>query len=379
LRELVRASSEPVEVASAPVDWARLIDAAERHRLAPLAFEGLRAHPMPLPSECRTRLENLRNLELAKAVVRLHHLDELGAVALQRGMDLCLLKGAAFATTLYRDPGLRPMSDIDVLAAPSDLERWTRELERLGYFLVDGSDHARCYRKRATGVLVELHFRLTSAAEFLGIDTGAILERSRPAELREGVRLRTLTWEDHLLHLSLHASFQHGFRQPGVNAWDARLIAERRELDLEAFVGRAQRKRLAPWVYGGLAMTAAVFETPRLAATLSALADFVPRSVVRKASRFQAERLLSPEQNAVSGTPFGRLSWTGLGLTTFSLLWEISRPRNSELRGGLEARLHRIFELARNHGLALVGPTSNRGPALPMGPTSASLGEVRDV
>ncbi len=391
LRKLVRsgagAAADPRNQETLPINWAHLLHAAMRHHLAPLVHQGLQGlqetraqKSLPAaPEEFRTRLENIRNLELAKAIVRLHHIDELGAVALHRGMDLCLLKGAAFATTLYRDPGLRPMSDIDVLVSPRHFESWSRELEGLGYVLVDVSDHASGYRRQATGVLVEIHRELTSAADFLGLTTGEILSRSRPLDAGDGIRMRTLSWEDHLLHLCLHASFQHGFRQPGVNAWDARAIAERADLDLEAFVERARERRLAPWVYGGLAMTAAVFESPRLTSLLSALADSVPRSVTRKVRRFRAERLLAPGRDAVFGTPFARLGWTGWNVTTLSLLWAISRPRTPEIRPSLGARVGRILQLARNHGLAFSGSTSNTAPALSMGPTSTSLGEVRDV
>jgi Uncharacterised nucleotidyltransferase len=350
------------------------VAAAERHRLAPLAFEGLSRLP-EAPLSVRARLENIRNLELAKAVVRLHHVDELGEVAVREGIELHLLKGAAFATTLYRDPGLRPMSDIDVLASLSTFEHWSRMLEGLGYSLVDVSDHASCYRRQETGVLVELHRALTSAPRFLGLDTDSLLERSLPVD----GRLRTLSWEDHLLHLSLHASFQHGFRQPGLNAWDARAIADREDFDAEAFVARARARRLAPWVYGGLAMTAAVFDSPKLASIRLALEAWIPRSVARKANRFRAESLLAPGLDAVSGTPAGRLGFSGLNLTTLTLLWEITRPRSPEIGQSCGGRARRIMQLLRNHGFAHSGSTSSTTLALSKGPTPASLGEVRDV
>jgi hypothetical protein len=385
LRELVRATAGSVAGArtlpTSRLDWTLLLDAAERHRLAPLVFEGLRVaggDPLEVPAPARERLTNLRNLEIAKAVVRLHHLDELLAVALREGTDLCLLKGAAFATTLYRDPGLRPMSDIDVLVRPSDFEMWSTELSRLGYSLIDVSDHASCYRRRQTGVLVEIHRALTSSASFLGLETGAILSRSRAFGTADGF-VRTLSWEDHLLHLSLHASFQHGFRQAGLNAWDAHLVVERVDFDSDRFVALSREGRLASWVYGGLAMTAATFESPKLSGLLGRLAESVPRTVIRKARGFRAQRLLAPGPDSTFGTPLGRLGWTGWNLTALSLLVEISRPRTPALRGSLGARLGRIFQLARNHGLALSGSTSKTAPALSMGTTPASLGEVRDV
>ncbi|HJS73900.1 MAG TPA: nucleotidyltransferase family protein [Vicinamibacteria bacterium] len=376
LRALVRSSSEkePIAAPAHTIDWPLLVAAAERHRLAPLVFEGLSHFPSP-PAVVRARLENIRNLELAKSVVRMHHVEELGEVAFRERLDLHLLKGAAFATTLYRDPGLRPMSDIDVLSSPAAFERWRRELEKLGYCLVDVSDHAICYRRSATGVLVELHRALTSASEFLGLDTRSLLERSRPFD----GRLRTLSWEDHLLHLSLHASFQHGFRQAGLNAWDALTIAERDDFDVTSFVERARAARLAPWVYGGLAMTGAVFDGPRLAAIRRALEESIPRSIARKAIRFRPERLLGPSLDTVFGTPTGRLRWCGWNLTTFSLLWEISRPRPSETRQNLGGRPRRILQLLRNHGFTLSSSISSKTIGLSPGPTPASLGEVRDV
>jgi hypothetical protein len=383
LSELVRAATghvpEANDLSSSAIDWPLLLDAADRHRLAPLVLEGLnaeRSHLPPAPAKARERLENLRNLEIAKAVLRLHHVDELGAVAARTGTDLHLLKGAAFATTLYADPGLRPMSDVDVLVGSRDFESWSRELSRLGYVLLDVSDHASCYRRQATGVLVELHRELTSSAAFLGLETGAILERARPVA---APGLRSLSWEDHLLHLCLHASYQHGFRQAGVSAWDALLLVERADFDADLFVALARKGRLASWVYGGLAMTRATFHSEKLSGILRALGEFVPRAVVRKADGFRAERLLAPRYDAVFGTPLKRLAWTGWNLTTLSLLWEISRPRTKELRGNPGARVARIWQLLRNHGLALTGSTSKTAPALSMGPTPASLGEVRDV
>jgi hypothetical protein len=371
LRALVRASSDdvPPPAFSDSIDWALLVASAERHRLGPLVFEGL-SRAGSAPAGVLARLENVRNLELAKAVVRLHHLDEIGAAAVREGIDLCLLKGAAFATTLYRDPGLRPMADIDLLSSPATFEHWSHALEELGYSLVDVSDHASCYRRRATGVLVEL-----SASDFLGLETPSILARSKPFE----GRLRTLSWEDHLLHLCLHGSFQHGFRQPGLNAWDARAIAERDDFDAASFIARAGHPRLAPWVYGGLAMTQAVFDSPRLAAIRVALDEFVPRAIARKARRFQAESLLSAARDAIFGSPTERIRWSGWNLTTLSLLREISRPRPPRGPERPASRAGRILQLLSNHGFAQSSSTSNTPLALMLGRILASLGEVRDV
>jgi hypothetical protein len=372
----VLAGESPLEAleatvrSGAPIDWDRLLKAAKYHRLSSLVLRGVHRTngALQAPLSVLEALQDARNLELAKAVVRMSHLDELGEIALGKRLDLCVLKGAAFAAALYRDPAARPMGDVDVLARPSDRARWTNEIESMGYEIVSRSDHATSFRRRHSGVLLELHHELTSSASFLGLATDEVLDRSVALPPVDGTRLRTLGWEDHLLHLALHASFQHGFRQPAVNAWDARCIAERSDFDVDAFVERGRKARLAPWVYGGLRMSEALFSGGRLTRARLALEAHVPRSIVRKGRAFRPEALLAPEQDAVFGTPFARLTWTGFHPRNFSLLMETSRPRPQGERPEPLPRVHRILHLIRNHGLTVLRPQWKALPETPATP-----------
>ncbi len=385
LRRLVSLSSTRVEEPFEPessFDWRTLFESAERHRLSPLVLRGMQESGAlrRAPVAELERLQNVCTLEIAKAVVRLHHVDELGAIAFDEGEDLCLLKGAAFASSLYPHPGLRPMADIDVMSSEASTRLWTDWFARLGYVPIDWSDHAICFRRRQSGVVVELHHQLVSSARYLGLSTGELLERSVPLKtVDDGIRLRTLSWEDHLLHLSLHASFQHGFRQPGVNAWDAHSIADRADFDLSSFLDRARRPSLAHWVYGGLAMCEAVFPGSRISEARSSLESQVPARIARKARAFRPEALLAPGPGAVFGPPHRRLAWNGLTVKTLSLLWEVSQPRYGQTKGSSMARLDRILQLVRNHGIGIVR-SARRPRAYPLiSSRPASLGEVRDV
>lgn len=385
LRHLVSSGTTRMRqplVTDSSVDWRSLFESAERHRLSPLVLRGLQESGATLGRVPVAELERLRdvcNLEIAKAVLRLHHLDELGALAFDEGSDLWLLKGAAFARSLYSHPGFRPMADIDVLSSEPEYRRWTERFERLGYVAIDACDHATCFRRRQTGMLVELHRELVSSAAYLGLPAGEVLERSVPLAGVEGVRLRTLRWEDHLLHLSLHASFQHGFRQAGINAWDARSIADRADFDLGLFIDCARRPRLAHWVYGGLAMCDAVFPGSRLGEARRSLESRVSGRVARKARAFRPEALLAPGTEAVFGSPYRRITWNGISMKTASLLWEISRPRLEHAERWSTGRLDRIFQLVRNHGIGIVRSTRRQRAYPPFRSRPASLGEVRDV
>ena len=326
----------------------------------------------------RGELENAWNVSVARSVVRLHHLDELAGVARERALDLCLLKGAAFSTTLYAHPALRPMSDLDLLVRARDFERWSDALRSLGYAPKDVSDHAVAFERERTGVFVELHRALTSCARFVGVGASELFSRSRPAPGFGSPHVRTLAPEDHLLHLCLHGSFQHGFRQPAVNAWDARLLAEG-GLDAEAFVERARKGGLARWVYGGLKLTEAVFPTPGLSVLGERLACRVPKRLLRWASRLSAERLLAPAQSTVFGTPWQRILWAGNPLKTLSLLMEVSRPRAGRGWSRPFPLFERIWQLVLRQGVPELRSALERRTLLVLGSTSASLGEVHDV
>jgi len=54
--------------------------------------------------------------------------------------------------------------------------------------------------------------------------------------------MSTLTPEDHLLHICLHGSFQHGLGQPAINACDTYLLSQLPELDWEIFLKRASNR-----------------------------------------------------------------------------------------------------------------------------------------
>jgi len=89
--------------------WELVVTCAGYHRLGLLLHEGLKRLPIEAPGFVATRLEKSFHGELAKAVVRLHHVETLKAASVRSGRPLGLLKGAAFAGSLYPNPASRPI------------------------------------------------------------------------------------------------------------------------------------------------------------------------------------------------------------------------------------------------------------------------------
>jgi hypothetical protein len=155
-------------------------------------------------------------------------LAELLATCASEKIDVLVLKGALLAPTVYPDPALRPMNDIDLLFHPQDLPRVQGMLEGLGYtgkhkpadqgpgvtkhlstYRRDGEQGATPNPFLSAGGerTVEPHHSLEESWFGLTVDiTPGIWERAVPVTLhgRPAYRLSTA---DLLLHLAVHATF----------------------------------------------------------------------------------------------------------------------------------------------------------------------------
>jgi hypothetical protein len=160
----------------------------------------------------------MRQLDTASRVENL-----LGA----RGIRCLPLKGVAFAERLYDSVAHRPMGDVDLLA----LDDWPRAvalLEEAGFTERERADHARAVVDPTLGTVVELHRGVTSCARLFRLDLDATWDRSRADT---GFMKRVPSSEDLLVHLSLHAAFQHGLALCLVQYLDFRRLLEREPPD----------------------------------------------------------------------------------------------------------------------------------------------------
>jgi len=179
----------------------------------------------------REVLNGLRDAHRALLVRGLRQLEQAAGVQdrmLAHGLRALPLKGAAVAESLYDTVADRPMADVDLLA----LDDWpasVRVLEELGFREVGRGDHARAFVEPSSGVVLELHHALTSCPGLFPIDSEALWRRSRAGPGTVG---RVPSPEDLLVHLSLHASFQHGLVLSLVQYLDFRRVLERLRPDL---------------------------------------------------------------------------------------------------------------------------------------------------
>jgi hypothetical protein len=117
------------------LDWDDIVEGSMRHGILPLLYWNLKRidDGKDVPAEVMT---NLRIVYYKNAVLNTLRYDELSKILIafnDAGIDVIVLKGAFLAETVYKNIGLRPMSDLDLLIKKGDLQKAEKELVQLRY------------------------------------------------------------------------------------------------------------------------------------------------------------------------------------------------------------------------------------------------------
>jgi hypothetical protein len=241
-------------------EWAALIEMATRQGVAPLLYQRLKA-PALVGRTPEGVLERLRGLYLNTAAGNVRLYEELWALLLalhEIGIPVLVLKGAYLAENVYRNIALRPMSDIDLLVPASLAREAWRVVKELGYRLIYPATEALIpsfgkdfvCQKPGGFAPVEVHWAIRLAEEKGDMESEELWQNARAVRLAE-IDTATLSVEDFLLHLCLHASYQHEF-DFGLRALcDIAVFIERfeGEIDWPALCARVSRHRWRRGVY----------------------------------------------------------------------------------------------------------------------------------
>ncbi len=131
------------------------------------------------------------------------------------GVEVILLKGIYLRHRLYDDPVCRPMSDLDVLISPADVDRARVSLVGQGFTVIPRDLELRpgftkefgwvlCFQS-PTGDLpiMDVHWEIQEVGTFYRLPYEVLRPRSVPWDLK-GVPARVLAPEHLILHLCLH-------------------------------------------------------------------------------------------------------------------------------------------------------------------------------
>jgi len=217
----------------------RLVDAAVREGLAGMLYQRLKTSGRlkALGDPARDRLEAIYYLTIQANLRFLAALKEI----VRQGVPFVLMQGAALLADIYQDPGLRPLSDIDLWVLPRDRDRLLAVLSGLGFEenpLVPGV-------LRRGAVLVDVHTHLDWAER---IPATRFLFALDPEEIQgscrritwDGLQLSCLGGHDQVIYLTVHA-VKHNLERLIWLADIQRLTAAWQASDWEEFRQRARQ------------------------------------------------------------------------------------------------------------------------------------------
>jgi len=200
-----------------PPSWPDFLRFADERSLSPLLYGIMREQEMEPPAvEKSLRSVYIRNA--ARSTLLFATLSEILEGFAQQGVDVILLKGAALAESVYDNPALRPMMDLDLLIKRQHLSAAVQTLEARGFSatLVEPRPGAtlafdsqiRFHRADLAQTLVELHWGILDAPFYQEtLDDAWFWESARPAG--KGGAL-VFGPEAQVIHLSAHMLLHHG-------------------------------------------------------------------------------------------------------------------------------------------------------------------------
>jgi putative nucleotidyltransferase-like protein len=196
-------------------DWSGLPTAAEAHGLAPLLSLHLARAGARMPVEIRQELVGLALHHREANRVRFHVLREVLDALEAASIPVLVLKGAALAHLLYPSPGLRPLSDLDLLVAPRLSGRAQSVLAEIGFRAplsptsraLAAHHHLPVATRFCDGqiVHVEIHRDALTRDTRESLSMDRLSSAPQPFEI-EGRPASTLGHADMLRHLSRHVA-----------------------------------------------------------------------------------------------------------------------------------------------------------------------------
>lgn len=139
------------------------------------------------------------------------------------GIRVMLIKGIAYAGTIYPDPALRPMSDIDLLVPDTSYRAAIEALGRLGYWHAGTPDQLSApnhgYTLKRKDGSIDVHRHITHAGR-TSIDLAAVWRDVRPAHVVGAVRASVI--HEYMIHIAHMA--RHELAVPAINIVDAALL-----------------------------------------------------------------------------------------------------------------------------------------------------------
>lgn len=198
-------------------NWPDILQGAEQHGMSPLLNRHLTQANCDCPRTVRRSLSILAKRHTQTERIRFRMLREVLTLFRNHQLQPLLIKGAALAYSLYPEPWLRPMRDMDILLPPSEVDSAQAVLREAGFTQAGTpipADHFHLPSLHKTvedtHFCIELHRGLypNCPPYYPSVDVHHLLRTAKPIAIGD-IPALTLSNEE-----TLHYLYQHGFRMP---------------------------------------------------------------------------------------------------------------------------------------------------------------------
>jgi len=191
-------------------NWEYLTQSAIRNGVGALLYKNILSLNFSdkIPPETILKLKNVYYLLISKNVILYEHFKEAVIAISKQGISVIALKGIFIAEKVYKDIGLRLLSDIDLLIQTEEIEKAANSLINSGFVDYNKILHKNFHLKKdfafvKNDVLLELHQHIHQCSQDINVNISDYWKRSKKTTVN-GLDVFVLSDEDMIQHLCLH-------------------------------------------------------------------------------------------------------------------------------------------------------------------------------
>jgi hypothetical protein len=234
--------------------------------LTPLVYHRLRDQNLngSVPIEILDQLRKVYYLTAASNLAKLNQTSKV-LQAFQEATILAIpLKGIALIESLYPNPAIRPMADVDLLIKPEDMDRVKGILEGLGYRWISSyrGSHNFIDEEGRWSLSLDLHTKFIRFDFLFHIDDTEIYDRLIQINFNHQIQVPIFCPEHQLIHLALHLAPGLYSQLNPTNLFDIYYLinGKQSELSWEYLVDFAKRAEVASYIYAPISLCVKIFD-----------------------------------------------------------------------------------------------------------------------
>jgi len=198
-------------------DWKIVAKLAVERGIGPLLLKKLEKsrYVKNIPADVMAALRQSYFITLRRSMLLYETYKSIAAKFNEKGLKFIVLKGAYLSEMLYKDPGLRQFSDIDILVERDNAAEFLKLLNEMGFvsrekevlhsdFVKQYLDFVHYPPMDRDGISVEIHIKLHQKKYAYKLDIPSVFNHAIPVEIQH-LPAFALDSDDLLIHLCVHA------------------------------------------------------------------------------------------------------------------------------------------------------------------------------